>query len=79
MYDVEMSDSLISRILDKKFFEINAWQNRTLESIYRVVYMVQIVFKVKDETNFYRNKSLHFAIGITLEGKKDLLGMKVNQ
>lgn len=75
MYDVEMSDSLISRILDKIFPEINAWQNRTLESIYAIVYMDAMVFKVKDDNGFYKNKSLHFAIGITLDGKKDLLGM----
>ena len=75
MYDVEMSDSLISRIIDKILPEIKSWQNRTLESIYPIVYMDAMVFKVKDDTGFYRNKSLHFAIGINLEGKKDLLGM----
>ena len=75
MYDVEMSDSLISRILDKIVPEISAWQNRTLESIYPVVYMDAMIFKVKDDNGFYRNKALHFAIGINLEGRKDLLGM----
>lgn len=75
MYGVEMSDSLISRILDKIAPEISAWQSRTLESIYAIVYMDAMVFKVKDDNGYYRNKSLHFAIGITLEGKKDLLGM----
>jgi len=75
MYGVEMSDSLISRILDKITPEISAWQSRTLESIYAIVYMDAMVFKVKDDNGYYRNKSLHFAIGITLEGKKDLLGM----
>ncbi|ADR18636.1 transposase mutator type [Calditerrivibrio nitroreducens DSM 19672] len=75
MYGVEMSDSLISRILDKIAPEISAWQSRTLESIYTIVYMDAMVFKVKDDNGYYRNKSLHFAIGITLEGKKDLLGM----
>lgn len=75
MYDVDMSDSLLSRIIDKILPEIKEWQNRTLEAIYPIVYMDAMVFKIKDDNGFYKNKSLHFAIGITLEGKKDLLGM----
>ena len=75
MYDVEMSDSLISRIIDKILPEIKEWQNRTLEPIYPIVYMDAMVFKIKDDNGFYKNKALHFAIGINLEGKKDLLGM----
>ena len=75
MYDVEMSDSLLSRIIDKIIPEISQWQNRTLEPIYPIVYMDAMVFKIKDDNGFYRNKALHFAIGINLEGKKELLGM----
>jgi len=75
MYDVEMSDTLISRIIDKITPQITAWQNRTLEAIYPIVYMDAMVFKIKDDNGFYKNRALHFAIGITLEGKKDLLGM----
>ena len=73
MYDVDMSDSLLSRIIEKITPEIKAWQGRTLESIYPIVYMDAMVFKVKDDNGFYKNKALHFAIGINLEGKKDLL------
>ena len=75
MYDVEMSDSLLSRIIDKIMPEIKEWQDRTLESIYPIVYMDAMVFKIKDDNGFYKNRALHFAIGINLEGKKDLLGM----
>ena len=75
MYDVEMSDTLIGRIIDKITPQITAWQNRTLEAIYPIVYMDAMVFKIKNDTGFYQNRALHFAIGITLEGKKDLLGM----
>lgn len=75
MYDVEMSDTLIGRIIDKITPQITAWQNRTLEAIYPIVYMGAMVFKIKDDSGFYKNRALHFAIGITLEGKKDLLGM----
>ncbi len=75
MYGVEMSDTLISRIIDKITPQINAWQNRTLEAVYPIVYMDAMVFKIKDDNGFYKNRALHFAIGINLEGKKDLLGM----
>ncbi len=73
----EMSDSLISRIVDKITPEISQWQNRTLEPIYPIVYMDATVFKIKDDNCFYRNKALHFAIGINLDGKKELLGMRL--
>ena len=79
MYDVEMSDSLISRIIDKITPEIKEWQNRTLEPIYPIVYMDAMVFKIKDDNGFHKNKALHFAIGINLEGKKDLLGMWITE
>ena len=75
MYDVDMSDSLLSRIIEKITPEIKEWQGRTLEAIYPIVYMDAMVFKVKDDNGFYKNKALHFAIGINIEGKKDLLGM----
>ena len=75
MYDVGMSDSLLSRIIDKIVPEIKEWQSRTLESIYPIVYMDAMVFKIKDDNGFYKNRALHFAIGINLEGKKELLGM----
>jgi transposase-like protein len=75
MYDVQMSDTLIGRIIDKITPQITAWQNRTLEAVYPIVYMDAMVFKIKDDSGFYKNRALHFAIGITLEGKKDLLGM----
>lgn len=75
MYNVEISDTLVSRIIDKILPQIKAWQNRTLEAIYPIVYMDAMVFKIKDDTGFYKNRALHFAIGINLEGKKELLGM----
>jgi transposase-like protein len=75
MYGIEVSDSLISKITDKIIPELEEWQNRTIEPIYPIVYMDAMVFKIKDDNGFYKNKALHFAIGINLEGKKDLLGI----
>ena len=75
MYDLEISDSLISRIIDKIIPEINEWKNRRLEPAYPIVYMYAMVFKIKDERGFYKNIALHFAIGVNINGKKELLGM----
>jgi transposase-like protein len=75
MYDVEMSDTLISRIIEKIKPEIEEWQRRKLEAIYPIVYMDAMIFKVKNDSGIYQNRALHFAIGINLEGRKELLGM----
>jgi len=74
MYGIDVSDSLVSKITDKIIPELEEWRNRTLEPIYPIVYMDAMVFKIKGDTGFYKNRALHFAIGINLEGKKDLLG-----
>jgi len=50
------------------------WQNRPLEEVYCIVYMDVIHFKVKQEGSIV-NKAAYMAIGINLEGKKDVLGI----
>jgi transposase-like protein len=75
MYDIDISDTLITRITDKIVPEIKQWQNRTLDPIYPIIYMDARVFKIKDDNGFYKNRALHLAIGINLEGRKELLGM----
>ena len=79
MYGIEVSDSLVSKITDKIIPELEEWKNRRLEPIYPIVYMDAMVFKIKDDNGFYKNRALHFAIGINLEGKKELLGMWLTQ
>ena len=75
MYEVEMSDSLISRIIDKIVPQIREWQSRRLEPLYPIVYMDAMVFDVRDDSGYYVKKSLYFCIGITVGGKKELLGI----
>jgi putative transposase len=75
MYGIDISDNLISKITDKVIPEIKEFKSRRLNSIYAIVYMDAMVFKIKSDDGFYKNRALHFAIGITLEGKKELLGM----
>jgi len=75
MYDIDISDTLITRITDKIVPEIKQWQNRTLDPIYPIIHMDAMVFKIKDDNGFYKNRALHLAIGINLEGRKELLGI----
>jgi putative transposase len=73
--DIDISDSLISKITDKVLPEIKEFRDRRLEAIYPIVYMDAMVFKIKNESGVYSHRALHFAIGINLEGKKELMGM----
>jgi len=71
LYGVEASATLISRITDKVMPLITEWQNRPLEEIYCIVFMDAIHFKVKQDGSII-NKAAYMAIGINLEGKKDV-------
>ncbi|MCP4625370.1 MAG: hypothetical protein GY850_17890, partial [bacterium] len=54
------------------------WQNRPLEKIYPVMYLDATIIKVRSEGRVI-NKSAYLALGITLEGKKDILGIWLEQ
>ncbi|WP_283728551.1 IS256 family transposase, partial [Clostridium perfringens] len=68
------SPTLISNITDKIIPSIKEWQCRPLESIYPIVFMDAIHFKVKKDNSIV-NKAAYAAIGINIEGKKDVLGI----
>ena len=74
MYAVEVSHEFISSVTDKVLDEVIAWQNRSLDTIYPILYLDCLVVKVK-ENNQIINKSLFLAIGVNMEGHKELLGM----
>lgn len=74
IYGVEASPSLISRITDKLMPAVAEWQARPLESIYPIVFLDGIVFKVRKENRII-NKSLYTVLGISIEGHKDVLGI----
>jgi len=74
MYAVEVSHDFISSVTDKVLDEVQAWQNRPLDSIYPIIYLDCLVVKVK-ENNQIINKSLFLAIGVNMDGHKELLGM----
>ena len=74
LYDVEVSSDLISSVTDGIIEEVNEWRNRELDSLYPIIYLDAIVVKVRDEGHI-RNKSVYLALGVNIEGHKELLGM----
>jgi len=78
MYGTEVSVDLISRVTDAVIDEVKAWQNRPLDAIYPIVILDALVIKIRDGGTV-RNKSAYLALGINLEGQKELLGMWLAQ
>lgn len=74
VYDIDVSSSTISRITDRIVQDVTTWQNRPLDSIYAVVWMDGIVFKVKEGSRVI-DKTIYIAVGLNLDGKKEVLGM----
>ncbi len=74
IYHFDVSPSTISRITEVVAADIINWQNRPLESVYLVVWMDCIVFKVRDNGKVV-NKAVYLAVGLSKEGKKEVLGM----
>lgn len=78
LYDLEISDSTVSRITDKILPIVKEWQERPLESVYAVVFMDAIHFHVRNEGQIVK-RAVYIAIGIDMEGRKDVLRMYVGQ
>ena len=78
IYGVEVSDTTVSRITDKILPEAKEWQQRPLESVYAVVFLDAIHFHVRSEGRVVK-KAVYIAIGVNLEGRKDVLGMWIGE
>lgn len=78
IYGVEVSDTTVSRITDKILPIAKEWQQRPLESIYAVVFLDAIHYHVRSEGQIVK-KAVYIAIGINLDGKKDVLGMWIGE
>jgi putative transposase len=74
LYDFNLPTSTISTITARVSEDIFAWQNRPLDSLYFIVWMDGIVFKVR-ENNKVINKTIYLAVGLNKEGKKEVLGL----
>lgn len=78
IYGIEVSDSTISRVTDKILPVVKEWQMRPLEGIYAVVFMDAIHFHVRSEGQIIK-KAVYIAIGIKMDGVRDVLGMWIGE
>jgi putative transposase len=74
MYGVDVSPTLISEVTDGVMEEVKAWQNRPLEPVYGIVYLDALYVKMRHEGRV-ENRAVYVAIGIGLDGQKDVLGL----
>ena len=78
MYQVDVSEGLISQATEGIMAEVKAWQNRPLDNIYPIIFLDCIVVKSREEGKVC-NRSVYLALGVTMEGQKELLGMWIAQ
>ena len=78
IYGLEVSDTTVSRITDKILPIAREWQQRPLESVYAVVFLDAIHYHVRSEGQIIK-KAVYIAIGVNIDGKKDVLGMWVGE
>lgn len=76
IYGVEVSADLISRVTDGVLDELKSWQERPLERVYCVVYLDALVVKIRDNGTV-RNKSIYVAVGVPIDGTREVLGLWV--
>ena len=74
IYGVEVSIDLISRVTDGVMDDVREWGKRPLEDIYPIVFLDCMAIKVRDGGTVQR-RALYLALGVTLDGDRDVLGM----
>lgn len=74
LYNFDISTSAISRITERVTQDVALWQNRPLESVYCVVWMDGIVFKVRENSRVI-DKTVYISIGLRSDGKKEVMGL----
>ena len=74
IYKVEVSASLISEVTDAVLEDVKAWQNRPLENLYPVLFLDALMVKMRHDGRV-ENRAVYVAIGIDLQGQKDVLGL----
>jgi putative transposase len=74
IYGVNVGRDLISRVTDEVMDDVRAWQQRPLEDVYPVLFLDAMVLKVREGGSVQR-KACYLALGVTIEGDRDVLGM----
>ena len=78
MYGTEVSPTLISSVTDAVMDDAKAWQARPLDALYPIVYLDCIHVKTRD-AGAVRAKAVYLALGISMEGEKEILGLWITQ
>jgi putative transposase len=78
IYGLEVSAQLICAITDEVMEEVAQWQSRALEALYPIVYFDALRLKIRDEGTV-RNKAVYLALGIDATGRKEVLGLWIEQ
>jgi putative transposase len=78
MYQVDVSEGLISQATEGVMEEVKAWQSRPLDSIYPIVFLDCIVVKSREDGKV-ANRSVYLALGVNMDGQKELLGIWIAQ
>jgi len=78
MYDTDVSASLISKVTDAVIEQVIDWQARPLDGVYPIVYLDCIVLKIRQDKHVI-NKAVYLALGVNMEGHKELLGMWISE
>lgn len=78
MYDADISPTLISKVTEAVIGQVVEWQSRPLDPVYPVVYLDCIVVKIRQDKQVI-NKAIYLALGVNLEGHKELLGMWLSE
>ncbi len=78
LYGVEVSPTFISNVTNEVIEEVKTWQCRPLDKLYPIVYFDALMIKVKEDKRVI-NKAFYLALGVDLEGQKELLGIWISQ
>ncbi len=78
MYDADISPTLISRVTNAVIDQVVEWQARPLDSVYPIVYLDCLVVKIRQDKQVI-NKAIYLALGVNIEGHKELLGMWISE
>src|SRR5690606_30660952 len=78
MYGADVSPSLISKVTDAVIEQVVEWQSRPLDAVYPIVYLDCLVVKIRQDKQVI-NKAVYLALGVNMEGHKELLGLWLSE
>ena len=78
MYDADVSAAIISKVTEAVIEKVTEWQARPLDAIYPIIYLDCIVVKIRQDKRVI-NKAVYLALGVNMEGHKELLGLWLSE